>query len=386
MKPHFHRALRAGVPLIVAAALAGCSALPSLPFFGSKVEKPKPADLQANPGLIGLRQAWAARVGEVGYPLSTAVNGSIVTVAGGDGTVVALDAATGRELWRAGAGAPLSAGVGSDGSVAAVVTRDNDVVALSSGKQLWKRKLPAQGFTAPFVAGGRVFVLAADRSVTAMDGQTGRVLWTQQRPGEALVLRQAGVMLAVGDTLLVGQGGRLSGLNPSNGSIRFEAPIATARGINDVERLVDLVGSVSRIDNVVCARAFQAAVGCVDAARGQVLWTQKASGSQGVHGDAAAVYGTESDGKVMAWRRDSGQRLWTTDKLAFRELSAPLAVGRSVVVGDAQGHVHFLSREDGSLLNRVQPDGSAIAAAPVLAGNTLVVVTRNGGVHGYVPQ
>jgi outer membrane protein assembly factor BamB len=297
-----------------------------------------------------------------------------------------VDAATGRESWRAGAGAPLSAGVGSDGTLAAVVTRDNEVVALSAGKTLWKRKMPAQGFTAPFVAGGRVFVLGADRSVTAMDGQSGRVLWTQQRPGEALVLRQAGVMLAVGDTLLVGQGGRLAGLNPANGSIRFEAPIATARGINDVERLVDLIGSVSRVGDVVCARAFQAAVGCVDAARGQVLWTQKAAGSQGVHGDAAAVYGTESDGKVVAWRRDSGQRLWTTDKLAFRELSAPLAVGRSVVLGDAQGFLHFLSREDGSLLNRAQPDSSAIAAAPVLAGNTLVVVTRSGGVYGYVPQ
>jgi outer membrane protein assembly factor BamB len=57
-----------------------------------------------------------------------------------------------------------------------------------------------------------------------------------------------------------------------------------------------------------------------------------------------------------------------------------------VVVGDDSGFVHMLSREDGSLLNRLATDGSAIAAAPVVAGNTLVIVTRNGAVYGFVPQ
>jgi len=190
----------------------------------------------------------------------------------------------------------------------------------------------------------------------------------------------------VGDTLVVGQAGRLAGLNPLNGSIRWEAPVATPRGTNDIERLVDLVGSVSRIGDVVCTRAFQAAVGCIDAARGSVLWTKPANGAEGVHGDAQNVFGTESDGKVLSWRRDNGERAWVTDRLQFRGLTAPLAVGRSVAVGDATGFVHLLSREDGSLLTRLSTDGSAIAAAPVLAGNTMVVVTRNGGVYGFVPQ
>ncbi len=61
-------------------------------------------------------------------------------------------------------------------------------------------------------------------------------------------------------------------------------------------------------------------------------------------------------------------------------------LGRTVAIGDAFGYVHLLSREDGSLRQRLSTDGSAIAAAPVLAGNTLVVVTRNGGVHGFIPE
>jgi len=380
---------RLTLPGIALALLAGCSAfpsLPSLPFFGSGADKPKPAELQPNPALIGVRQAWTSRIGAVDFPLVVHTVGDTAFLAAGDGTVAALDGLTGREFWRASAGAPIAAGVGSDGKVTAVVTRANEVVAFDGGKEIWRQKLAAQSYTPPFVAGGRVFVLAADRSVTAMDGRSGHKLWTQQRPGEALVLRQAGVLLAVGDTLVVGQGGRLAGLNPNSGAVRWEAPIATPRGINDVERLVDLVGGVSRVGNLVCARAFQAAVGCVDAVRGQVVWSQKAGGSEGVHGDATHVVAAESDGRLVSWRRDSGQRAWAVDRLQHRGLTAPLVLGRSVVVGDSFGFVHLVSREDGSLLNRLATDGSAIAAAPAAAGNTLVVVTRNGSVYGFVPQ
>ncbi|MBI5277867.1 MAG: outer membrane protein assembly factor BamB [Burkholderiales bacterium] len=369
------------------ALLAGCSSisLPSLPFFSS-ADKPKPAELEPDPASLAIRQAWAAKVGEVSFPLTVQVVGTTAYLASTDGTVAAIDAATGRELWRASAGGPIAAGVGSDGTTTAVVTRANEVVAFTGGREAWRQKLPAQGYTAPFVAGGRVFVLAADRSVTALDGKTGFKLWAQQRPGEPLVLRQAGVMLAVGDTLVVGQGGRLASLNPAGGTVRWEAPIASPRGINDVERLVDLVGRTSRVGNTVCARAFQAAVGCVDATRGTVLWSQKANGAEGIHGDEASVYGTESDGKVVAWRRDTGQRAWVSEKLLYRGLSAPLALGRAVAVGDSSGFVHLLSREDGKLLNRLATDGSAIAAAPVAAGNTMIVVTRSGGVFGFIPQ
>ncbi|RYF64758.1 MAG: outer membrane protein assembly factor BamB, partial [Comamonadaceae bacterium] len=279
-----------------------------------------------------------------------------------------------------------SAWVGSDGSMAAVVTRDNELVALQGGKVLWKQRLTAETFTAPLVAGRRVFVQSADRTTSAWDGQTGRRLWTQQRPAESLVLKKPGVMLAVGDTLVTGIGGRLVGMNPANGSSRWEAPIAAPRGTNDVERLVDLTGSVSRIGNSVCARAYYATVGCVDAERGGVVWSKPASGADGVGGDDRLVFGTESNGNVMAWRRTDGERAWVSERLKYRTLTAPLSAGRSVILGDSTGWVHFLSRDDGSPLNRLSPDGSAIVTTPVLSGNTVVVVTRNGGVLGYRPE
>ena len=361
---------------LAAALLAGCGS-------GGK---PKPGELGPNPGLLGVRQVWTAKVGEIGYPLDVQVTGQQVALASSDGTVLALDARTGRELWRAATKAKLSAGVGSDGQRTAVATQNNEIVAFEAGRELWRQKLPAQVSTAPFVAGGRVFVLAADRSVTALDGASGRRLWTQQRAGDPLVLRQSGVILAVGDTLVVGLSGRLVGLNPLNGQVRWDVPVATPRGTNDVERLVDLVGRVSRVGDSVCVRAFQIGVGCVDAARGNLAWTKPSSGYVGVHGDARMVYGPESDGKLVAWNRSTGEQAWTSERLRYRQLTAPLVLGRSVIVGDETGIVHFVSREDGSPLTRVNTDGSPIVAAPVVAGDTLVVVTRNGSVYGYAPE
>ncbi len=369
----------ASFAIISIAVLSGCAM-----FEGST--KPKPADLPAVSALVSAKQAWSTRIGPINFPLDVNVSGTTVMVAGGDGSVAALDARTGADLWRMTVGAPIAAGVGSDGKIAAVVTRSNDLVAVQDGRELWRQKLSAQAYTSPFVAGGRVFVLTADRSVNAFDGQTGLKLWTQQRPSEPLVLRQSGVMLAVGDTLVAGLAGRLAGLNPSNGSVRWEAPIASPRGINDVERLVDLVGRVSRDGDVVCARAFQASIGCVNAARGSLIWSKPANGSQGIHGDDRLLFGTESDGVVTAWRRTDGERAWTTEVLRYRNLTAPLVVGRSIAIGDFSGTVHLLSRENGAALNRLTTDGSAIAAAPALAGNTLVAVTRNGGVYGFLPE
>ncbi len=377
-------ALRAGIArkaLVLCftsiAVLAGCA---------GGVEPPKPAELGPNVALIGVRQVWANKIGPVSFSIDAKVVGNSVTLASSDGTVVAIDSRTGSDIWRTNIGAPVLAGVGSDGRFSSVITKNNELVVLDNGRELWRRALPALSFTAPLVAGARVFVLSADRSVTAFDAQTGRRLFVQTRVGEPLVLRQAGVLLAVADTLVVGLAGRLVGMNPQNGTSRWEAPIAVSRGTNDVERLVDLVAHVSRDGDNVCVRAFQASVGCVNAATGALLWTKAASGSEGLHGNDVFIYGTEGDGKVIAWRRDNGEKAWESERLKYRGLTAPLAVGRSVAIGDSTGWVHLISREDGTPMNRMATDGSAIASAPVLAGEALVVITRNGGVFGFRPE
>lgn len=373
-------------PMVVALAVAGALGLGGCSLWGGSAA-PKPAELGPNIPVLGVRQAWQSQIGsQQGMDLSVHVHDNTILLASDDGAVAALDARTGGDVWRTNVKAPLVAGVGGDGRWAAVAARDGEIIVLDSGREVWRKKMATPAYTAPLVAGERVFVLSADRTVTAFDATTGYRLWSQQRSGDPLILRQGGVLMAVGDTLVAGLAGRLVGFNPDNGSVRWEAPLASPRGTNDVERLVEIVGRTSRVGDSVCARAFQAAVGCVDAARGRVLWSEHASGSEGIDGDAKMLFGTESNGIVQAWQRADGKRAWSTERLKFRHLTAPLLLGRSVVVGDASGLVHLLSREDGAPLNRLTTDGSGIAAAPVVAGNTLVVVTRKGGVYGFRPD
>ena len=379
MKPLRHW-LRPALALGAALALGGCS-------LWSGPSKPQPKELGPNVVLLPVRQAWTSQLGPIqGMELSVLVRGNSVTLASAGGEVAQIDARTGADNWRTRLATPLSAGVGSDGRWSAVVSRANQLIVLEAGRELWRQPLAAQAFTAPLVAGNRVFVLGADRAVSAYDAATGVRLWSQQRPGEPLILRHGGVLMAVGNTLVAGLSGRLVGFNPDNGAILWEAPLASPRGTNDVERLVEILGGTSREGASVCARAFQASVGCVDTARGAVVWSRPASGSQGIAGDDSMLYGVESNGTVLAWKRADGTPVWTTDRLQHRRLSTPLLLGRSVVIGDGEGQVHLLAREDGAPLNRFTTDGSAIAAAPVTAGNTLIVVTAKGGVYGFRPD
>jgi len=154
---HSARALRTGSAMVLVAALAACSGTP----------RPKPVELPANVAVMGVRQSWTVRIPAVNFPLSTNVSGDNVAVASSDGTVVVIDSRAGQEVWRANAGAPLVAGVGSDGTLVAVVTTNNELVAMQGGKVLWKQRLSAQAFTQPLVAGRRIFVQAADRTTSA---------------------------------------------------------------------------------------------------------------------------------------------------------------------------------------------------------------------------
>lgn len=350
--------------------LAGCASGP---------EKPKPTALESFTPQLNGRVIWNQRVDSVKFPLSVAVSPGVFTVAGDDGTVLALEADTGRELWKGTAGAKLGAGVGSDGRFASVITRDGDLVTLEAGRVLWRKPLNMRVTTAPLVAGERVFVLAGDRSVQAFDALDGSKLWAVQRPTDPLTLAQGGVIAAFKDTLLAGQGPRLAGFDPKNGDVRWEVVIGSPRGTNEVERLADLVAPAARVADVVCVRSFQAAVGCVNAERGTLNWTKPMGGTDGVSADEQFTFGADATDRITAWKIATGDVAWQSEKLLYRGLSAPLATPKAVIFGDAEGVVHFLSRDKGETLLRVNTDGSAVVAAPVMAGGTLLVVTRNGG-------
>ena len=204
--------------------------------------------------------------------------------------------------------------------------------------------------------------------------------------GESLVLRQSGLLVAYKDTLVTGVSGRFVGIDPNTGTLRWEVSIASPRGTNDVERLVELIGGVSREGSVLCTRAYQMAVGCIDADAAQLRWTVRAEGINGISGDEEIVAGADANGVITAWKRDGGSVAWTSNRLKYRKLSQPLVLGRSVIFGDGNGTVHMLSKKDGSPLNRFATNSSGISVAPVVAGNTMVVQTNDGAVFGFQPE
>ncbi|MEI6549483.1 MAG: PQQ-binding-like beta-propeller repeat protein [Betaproteobacteria bacterium] len=353
--------------------LVACSSTP---------DKPSPTALADFKSQLSISKGWSVQLGPISstssVPLSHNLTDGRLALVTGSGLVVLLDAETGVESWRLALGTPIAAGIGGDGERFAVISKANELIAMSNAKVIWRVKLPASSFTSPLVAGGRVFVLTADRTVMAFDGASGQRLWSQQRAGDPLVLRQAGILTTFQDRLLVGLSGRLVAMNPGNGVAMSELTIGASRGTNEVERLVDLVAGVSRVNNVICARAFQTSVTCIDALKNSNLWTRASQGHVGLGGSESLVFGAESDGKLMAWQRSTGQVAWQSEAFRFRGLTAPHWADGQLIVGDALGMAHWIDATNGQTIGRIQVDASGIAMTPVRVGKNWVIVTQSG--------
>jgi outer membrane protein assembly factor BamB len=168
--------LRAPALFLIAALLAGCSSLNPFNWFGSD-NRPKMARLPELKNTIAVRILWQARVGPSKEAvLSPVLAAASVFAAGSDGTVVRLEADTGRPLWRVNAGQPLSGGVGANESVVAVGTAEGEVIALDaeSGNVRWRSRVSSEVLAAPAVSGDLVIVRCSDSRVFALDARDGR--------------------------------------------------------------------------------------------------------------------------------------------------------------------------------------------------------------------
>ena len=108
--------------------------------------------------------------------------------------------------------------------------------------------------------------------------------------------------------------------------------------------------------------------------------------AESIGGDDEVVVGADASDRIVAWKTANGETAWTSERMALRRLSAPASIGPTVVFGDFEGYVHFLDRRDGQALLRLATDGSQVVGRPALSGNTLLVVTRNGGLFAFRPE
>ena len=372
----------AALALAATAVLGGCS------LFSSK-NKHEPAKLKDVQQVLAVRQVWSVSVGKSGrYVMQPAVAGNNVYVSAAGGTVTALDGATGRTVWQGKADVDLTSGPGSDGTLTAVAGEKGAVIAFDEkGAQKWKVAVNGEVLTAPLVGQGLVIVRTTDGRVMGLDPSNGERKWIYQRSPSALNLRSSLPMIFSGDNIILGfAGGKLGALSASNGALRWEAAVSYPRGVSEIERLNDVTGAPSVNGSQVCAASFQGRVACFDTSTGAPRWGRDFSSPTGVTQEDDGLFAADEKSVVYGFNAQNGADLWKHDALLWRDLGTPLAFGRAVIVGDSEGWLHFLSRDDGKFVARVKTDSSAIGAAPVVVGQTLVVQTRGGGVYGYLPK
>jgi outer membrane protein assembly factor BamB len=367
----------------VLAVLTGCSSLSSLNPFATKSKANLPAPLVELKGSMAVRTAWKLDIGKArDYIFSPALADNTVVVAGADGAIARVEAATGRVLWRIKAGTDLTAGVGSDGTLIAVGGADGKLLAFDmDGKALWKADLSSEILSSPVVAQGVVVARSIDNRIVGFDAKTGARKWTVQRVAPPLTLRIApGMVVAGSDVIVALPGGKLVSLILATGAPRWEVEVGVARGATELERVTDIGGTPMIFENDVCAVSYQGRVGCFDLATGSNRWARDLSSEVGVAVDQRFVFAPDDKGALYAFNRDGGVSAWKNDKLSYRRLTTPVSYGRAVAVGDYKGFIHFLSREDGAFLARAATDGSAVTSTPLVAGSNLIFQTQNGTV------
>jgi outer membrane protein assembly factor BamB len=375
------------ISVAVLCTLAGCSSLN--PFSSKSDAKNAPAVLSEIKPTLTTRQIWSVPVGAAGnYVFSPALSGQKIFAAARDGTLVKLDSATGKTEWKINAGMSLTAGVGAGIDTVVVAGEKGALLAFDlDGKLRWKIQQSSEILSAPVVGSGLVIVRSIDNRISAYDVDSGTRKWFLDRTLPALILRSVPGLAIVDNQVIVAlPGGRLIALALSNGSLRWEAVLGEPKGATELERVADVSGSPMVIGKDVCASSYQGRVGCFDVNTGSVRWLKSLSSEVGVGVDERFVFAIDSASSVVSYTRDAGASSWKNDKLSYRQLSAPISFGHSVVVGDLAGFVHFLSREDGSFIGRLATDGSPIVTQPLVAGDNLIIQTKSGSVVAIATQ
>jgi len=370
------RLIRIGLVAIASFSLLGCS------MFGKDDDRYKPAPLETfSPGLA-VQIGWKAQVGSgsgIGFA-PIVVNGAVFA-ATPDGSVTKVDLQTGALVWKTTVDKRLSAGVGSDGNVTAVVTREGMVVALDeTGQVKWRTQATSDVSIPPVVGNGVVVVRSGDYRLQAFNAQNGERIWNVQRPGPALALRAPARLLMIEGLVLSGiPGGKLIGVNAVSGDVQWEGIVAVAKGSTDLERVIDVVGIPNVVGPLLCAAAYQGRVACFDvAAGGRPAWAKDYSTLVGMTMDNRHAYVPSQIDIVTAFSLKDGAVVWAQEALRNRKLTSPAAAGVAVALGDFDGFVHFLAQDDGHLLARISVGGGAIHS-PLLSTSQGVLVQTGDG-------
>ncbi len=353
-------------------------------IFGREpVDAPEPLDELKE--TASSKILWQAKLGEAGnFEFSPVVEAGYVYAAATDGEVVKIDAVTGQQAWRVSAGEKISGGVGVGGSLVLVGTQKGVVYAYDiAGKLQWKSRLTSEIRSAPRYFDGLVIVRTGDNRIYGINANDGSRKWVYDRSAPALTLRSSAGLVVDGGAIYAGfAGGKLVAVRADNGKMLWEASVAQPKGVTEIERIADITSLPVVDGRLVYAVAYQGRIAAVDRVSGRVVWNRDISSLTGLNAEDTRIFVSHAIGSVYALDYTNGKTYWRQAALKNRQLTAPMPMGSMVAVGDLEGYVHFLSREDGAVTSRIKTGSDAVMPQLALVNsNTVLAQTRDGGIY-----
>ena len=393
------------VSALLILTLGGCSWFSWLPWVDddSAEDTSKPAKLMPFDAEVDLSIQWKRRVGEgLGKKYIRLVPGIVadrIIAADGYGALVAFDRFTGKPIWQQQFAALektgfsikglldrrdpafVSGGVGVGSGLILVGTTLGEVIALdaSDGTERWRSAVGTEVGAAPTAGDGKVFVQTIDDRISALDQNTGEVVWTYDSQMPLLTLRGTSAPVLEQGVLYSGfANGKVVALRAENGEPIWEQRVMLPEGRSELDRIVDVDAQVLLDGASMYAFAYQGRVAAMSRREGRPLWEQELSGYLDMAQGYGQIYVVDSDDTITALDKDNGDINWQQDAFARRKLSAPLAFSNYVVAGDDEGYLHVLAQRDGRVVGRRKLGGKGLRTQTIIADDMLYTLTNSG--------
>ncbi|HZS84091.1 MAG TPA: PQQ-binding-like beta-propeller repeat protein [Stellaceae bacterium] len=339
---------------------------------------------------------WTASIGDgssrYGRILAPPVVGGdrIFTLDSGS-TVSAFERKTGRRVWDVDV-APEDAGKASGGGVAYadgrvfVGTGYAQVVALdaATGKEVWRQNVMAPLRSAPTVADGRVFAVTVDNQLDVLSAADGHQLWTQSGTPETAGLLGGASPAVEGDVVVVAySSGELFALRVENGRQLWSDNLALTRRTDAISALADIRGRPVIDRGSVYAISHSGRMVAIDLRTGERTWEQDIGGTETPWVAGDFIYLVTNDSELICLTRRDGRVRWVAELPRYENpekkkgpmtWSGPVLAGDRLVIVASDGEALSYSPYTGEALGRVElPDGAYVT--PILADKTLYFLT-----------
>ena len=381
--------VRRFIALASVALVTGCSTITGW-FSDDEFDPREPVELQKINEQVKLKSRWSRGVGDGQgdglYRINPVLVSGNLYVASAEGRVSSVDAETGRVRWKRDLDLALSGGVGHHGNSIFVGASEGLVIRLSAddGSEIWRAPVSGEVLSAPQGDGRFVVAQTYDGKLMGFDYDSGEVRWTYTSDVPVLTLRGTGTPMIIGDNAVAGfADGKLIAVNLRSGNVAWEARIAIPQGTSEIERIVDIDGSMALQGTELYVASYQGRLAAVDTRSGRRLWQRNVSSVSGVGVGFGNVYVADDDGTVSAFLRNGQGVRWQNIELGFRELSRPTPVNSYVAVVDFEGYLHLLSQVDGEIVGRTKVDSDGARADMIASGNRLFVYTNGGKLKAY---